>query len=184
MLSFASEGKIQFTKNAPYFRAQFSDAGFSQSAMIAEGKRVAEEFKVTYGVDAASLITDDDVYLAPDVTIPGGIKFSYITVNETLNRNLVSASNGVDIRFINKPVTAVWYKLQFNQDYISTGTYSGTVKAGYQVVNGNYFIFTGKDHYDFFGQRNSIFIRYACAPDILYFPGPFLAFNCTLTHED
>ena len=183
MLNFAMEGQILLPKNAPCFRAQFSDAGFSLSAMIAEGKRVAEYFKVTYGVDVASYITDDDEYLAPNVTIPGGIKFTYAVPSETLNLNLVSASNGGDIRFINKPVKTVFYMLLFSQDYISTGTYSGTVKAGYQVANGNYLISTGKEHYEFFGHRNTIFIKYACAPNTLY-TGPFLAFNCSVSHED
>ena len=90
----------------------------------------------------------------------------------------------MDVRFINKPVNAVWYTLQFSQDYTSTGTYSGDIEAGFEVIDGNYLIFTGKEHYDFFGERNSIFVRYTCAPNKLYNPGPFLPFNCTVRDED
>ena len=184
MLNFAADGLFVATPNATFFRQIYNDAGFSRSAMIAEGKRIAEVYRVTYGVNVASYITDDNVYLAPDVPIPGGIKFTYVTVNESLNFNLVTATNGVDVRFINKPINAVWYTLQFSQDYTSTGTYSGDIEAGFEVIDGNNLIFTGREHYDFFGHRNFIFVRFTCAPGRFYFPGPFLPFNCTLTHED
>ena len=185
-LNYAGDGLYVDTPNATFFKQQFTGAGFSESAMIAEGKRIAEVYRVTYGVDVASYITDDNVYLAPDVTIPGGIKFTYVTINESLNFNLVSATNGAKMRFINKPVNAVWYTLQFSQDYTSTGTYSGTVTAGFEVIDGNYLIFTGTPNYQFFGQNNFIFVKFVCVPTKLYFPGygPFLPFNCTLTHED
>ena len=186
MLNYAGDGVYLDTPNATFFRQQFTGAGFSRSAMIAEGKRIAEVYRVTYGVNVASYITDDDVYLAPDVTIPGGIKFTYVTINESLNFNLVTATNGADVRFINKPVNAVWYTLQFSQDYTSTGTYSEDIEAGFEVVDGNYLIFTGRKHYYFFGRRNSIFVKFTCAPNKLFTPAsePFLPFNCTLTHED
>ena len=110
-------------------------AGFTKDAMIEEGKRAAKFFKEKYGVDATGF--PDKVYLAPNVTLEHGITFSFFSLPPSAGLELVMASKRDKVQFYNSPGSFSVWNLKFSKDYVSTGTFNGTIPKGASVVFGS-----------------------------------------------
>ena len=100
--------------------------------MIEEGKRAAKFFKEKYGVDVTGF--PDEVYLAPNVTLEHGIRFTFVNLP---GFQLTMASKRDKVQFYNSPGSFCAWNLRFSEEYVSTGTFNGTIPKDAHVVFGS-----------------------------------------------
>ena len=184
MIILSVSGAFSLTGNATQFRLHYEMLGLNRVAMIRDGKKAAAILKRRYGVDATNL--PDETYLAPLVQLGDGITFNFVTVSPTLYLGAQTTRT----QLYNIPASVGWYNIDFSKDYVSTGTFKGTIPAGSKVYYGSFVVNTCQGRY----RCNSLLSNKPKGQLVLRFftksfvqplmPGPFVRIDSVLEHEE
>ena len=120
------------------FLKQYAAGGYGPWQVIELGRDAARFFKERFGVDFTGLSADK--YLLGGSVIDGVASFRPFVADRKANYRLTSATHKDRAQFFNKRVDYAGWLLKFEKDFVSQGTFKGTVpKDGISVV-GSYVI--------------------------------------------
>ena len=120
------------------FLQHYDAGGFDTQKVIELGRNAARFYKERFGLDFTGL--SSDLYLRRGAVIDGVASFRPFTVDPKANYRLISATRKDRVQFFNKRVDFGGWLLKFDKDFVSRGTFRGTVpKDGLSVV-GSYVI--------------------------------------------
>ena len=117
------------------FLNAFGVLGFSRQDVIDTGRAAAQSLLDKYGVDFTGLPEESYLY---GQTVGAGAFFR--TVDFVGNYRLVSGTRRGEVFPYNNQIKDVAWQITFTSDFISTGTYTGTIPAGAFVGVGSYII--------------------------------------------
>ena len=120
------------------FLNQYAAGGFNPNEVIELGREAARFFKERFGVDFTGLSADK--YLLGGSVIEGVAAFRPFFLDRKANYRLTSAIRRDRAQFFNKRVDFAGWRVSFENDFVSQGTFEGTVPKGAFSTAGSYVV--------------------------------------------
>ena len=112
--------------------------GFNVDGVVELGRDAAWFFKDQFGIDFTRLSPDS--YLYSGHLIEGVAAFRPFMIGVNTNGRLTSAIRNDRVQFFNKPVSFAGWQLVIENDYVSRGTFKGTLPKGAIIRSGSFII--------------------------------------------
>ena len=178
-LLFHSTGKFVFNVGEDAdILGHYRCVGFSRDQTLAEAEDAIQFYLEKYGLDFTAATEDQRLGIGlPAVAAGVNVTFTPFRIDTDETFRLVSASSRYGFDFINEPVKDGGWIITFNEEYVSTGTYTYTIPVGAFAGFGSYIVDPcpkwGRFCFTFLKRRDAlpIFIRFR-SRTYLEFGGP------------
>ena len=141
-LLFHNTGKFVFNVGEDAdILGHYRSVGLSRDQTLAEAEDTIQFLLDEYGLNFTAATEDERLGIGPPAVAAGvDVTITPFRIDTDEKFRLVSASSRYGFDFINEPVKDGGWRINFNEEYVSTGRYNYTIPAGSFVPIGSYII--------------------------------------------